>query len=338
MIFRFVWPAWALLLVGVVLFGVVGVALWRARREQDGRTVAWVRRGLMVAMVLAIGATPAVVAQSTEVVTNVELYIVVDRTGSMAAEDYNGSEPRLEGVKADVVALTEAFPGARYSIISFDSQASRQLPLTSDGRAVEAWADTLRQEQTWYSAGSAIDRPLEVLRTALESAAETNPQDVRLVYFLSDGENTDGDDSSVDASPDGYTELAQYVDGGAVLGYGTAAGGRMREWTGVEDPNRPHIQDPAGGDAVSHIDEDNLKALARNLGVEYVHRDAPGALTSLADGVDVENITADGRREVNVYRDVYWPFVWALVALLAWEAWDQAGRLRALGRYRVPTA
>lgn len=335
MILRFVWPPWALILVAVGLGGVVGIALWRSRRDADGRTWAWVRRGLMVAMVLAIGATPAVVAESKEVVTNVELYIVVDRTGSMAAEDYNGSQPRLTGVKSDVVALTEAFPGARYSIIAFDSQATRQLPLTSDARAVESWADTLQQENTWYSSGSAIDRPLEVLRTILETAAADNPQDVRLIYFLSDGENTDGDQSSGDASPDGYQELAAYVDGGAVLGYGTTAGGRMKEWTGVEDPNRPYIQDPSGGDAVSRIDEGNLTALASNLGVPYIHREAPSALTFLSDDVDVESITADGRREVNVYRDIYWPFVWALVALFAWEAWDQAGNARALGRYRV---
>src|SRR5699024_7972918 len=101
--------------------------------------------------------------QSTEVTSNAELYFVVDRTGSMVAEDYNGSEPRLEGVRHDLVALTEAMPGSRYTILSFDSQATQQLPMTTDARAVRTWAQTVNQETTSCSAGSAVGRPWEAL-------------------------------------------------------------------------------------------------------------------------------------------------------------------------------
>lgn len=338
MTLRFVWDPWVLALLLLVLGGLCVWGIVRAGRDDDGSRPAWWRRlGIVLAMV-AIGATPAVVATSEQVTSNVELFIVVDRTGSMAAEDWNGGSPRLDGVRGDVVALTEAFPGAHYSIVAFDSQATRQLPLTTDARAVVAWADTLRQELTWYSAGSAIDRPVETLGITLEDAAERNPGNVRLVYFLSDGENTDGDTSSAEASVTPYRDLARYVDGGAVLGYGTEEGGRMRVWDGTGNPAPPYIQDTTQSpatDAISRIDEDNLRDLADTLGVDYLHRAAPGGLEGLPDGVDVETIVEDGRTLVNTYRDVYWPFAWLLVALLAWEAYDQVRALRELRGVRA---
>ncbi len=331
MTLRFLWDPWLLAVVGIPLIALCVHALVRSRRDDDGTWVAWWRRLAMVLAVLVIGATPAVKGEADEVVSNLELYIVVDRTGSMAAEDYNGTQPRLEGVRSDLVALTSAFPGSRYSIIAWDSTASRQLPLTTDARAVEAWAQTLTQENSYYSAGSAIDRPLYTLARALEGGQEQHPENVRLVFFLSDGENTDGDDSSVDASPDGYAALRPFVDGGAVFGYGTAEGGTMKvlDWRGGGDE---YITDPSTGeDAVSRIDEENLRALATNLGVGYQHRSAPGSLDALASSIDVETIALDGRQATSTLRDVYWPFAWLIGILLAWEAYEQLRRIRLMG-------
>ena len=80
--------------------------------------------------------------------SNVEIYLVVDRTGSMAAEDYDGTSPRLDGVRSDIAAIRDAFPDARYSIIALDSTGARELPLTSDVDAVDSWVGSLHQEIT----------------------------------------------------------------------------------------------------------------------------------------------------------------------------------------------
>lgn len=336
MSFRFLWEPWALLLFAVPLIAVCVWAIVRSRRDGDGRTFAWVRRIVLVLAVAGIGATPTVITETEEVTSNLELYIVVDRTGSMAAEDYNGAQTRLTGVGNDVQELVAAFPGSRYSVISFAVQSQRELPLTTDSRAVTAWAETLRQENTWYAGGSAIDRPAALLQRTLENAQALNPQNVRLVFFLSDGENTVGDTTTGAESPSAYAAISSYVDGGAVLGYGTAQGGTMLEWTGVDDPNRPRIQDPATGqDAVSRIDEGNLRELAAVLGVRYAHRTAPNSLDFVADTVDVDSIVDDGRTQVSVHRDVYWPFVWVIVGLLAWEAFDAARAIREMRGQRV---
>lgn len=332
MILRLVWPVWALVLVLTPLVGVV-LAGWLAARR-SGDPGAWPRRGAMVLATVVIGLAPAVPAETRTVETNAEVFFVVDRTGSMAAEDHDGARPRLDGVREDVAALVEALPAARYSIIGFDSQAARQLPLTTDARAVRTWTQTLRQEITDYSAGSSLDRPLPALTEALEGAAERNPANVRLVFLLTDGENTEGAPPTAAA---GYEALAPLVDAGAVLGYGTAQGGRMRSYDGTgttgAGTDAPFILDhtrPGSPPAVSRIDEDNLRRLAAALDVPYTHRVSPGGLAELVAGVDVEELAADGRRDISTYRDVTWPVALVLAGLLAWEAYVLAARWRRL--------
>lgn len=334
MSFRFVVSPWIVLPFIALGIIVVMAALYRARKEKDGSEISWIRRLLMVVMVGAIGMTPTIREEGVELTTNTEVYIVVDRTGSMAAEEYNGTQQRLEGVKADINALVEAFAGGRFTIIAWDSTSTTELPFTTDGRAVGTWAETLHQETSYYSAGSAVDRPLQALQRSLERGMEQNPQNVRLVFFFSDGENTDGDSTTDTGSTDGYSALADFVDGGAVLGYGTEEGGQMLQY-GLSQLTS-YIIDPATGEpAISRIDEENLNAIATNLGIDYMHRTAPSSFEDFAAGIDVQEIAAADERTLSqIYRDVYWPFAWALGLLIAWEAYHQVLLLRQMGDTR----
>lgn len=345
---------WLLVLLVPVLVLTVGLALRGAPRER-GR---WWVRTVTVLTLLGMGLGPSVPGQTDqELGVAVEIFFVVDRTGSMAAEDWGDGRPRLDGVRRDVADLVAAIPGARYSVIAWDSEATRQLPLTTDARAVRTWAQTFHQEITAYSSGSLVDRPLDALTTALQGAAERNPGHVRLVLFLSDGEQT------TPGVPASFAHLAPLVDGGAVLGYGTASGGPMRSYDGSvdPDPDAPYILDGNGDDApraVSAIDERALRTVADQLGVPYLHRPGPGAsagsgvaqgtegtagtastagpddgasdnqgdapdreLTDLVTRVDAEEIATDGRRVRPVWNAVIWPFGVVLVGLLSVEVW-----------------
>ena len=94
--------------------------------------------------------------------------------------------------------------------------------------------------------------------------------------MISDGENTDGSEMI------SFRDLRAEVDDGAVLGYGTAAGGRMFY------PGRGYLQDTVRKtDALSKMDEGNLKALAKDLGLNYVQRtEKPsGALDQILERV-----------------------------------------------------
>ena len=324
MILRLLWPVWVLALVFLPL---LGLTIWRVAGSHGEHRRDWLRRTGIVAAAAIIGLCPSVPSTENEQLTsNAELFFVVDRTGSMAAEDYNGDEARLAGVRADLVALTAAMPGARYTIIGFDSQATRQLPMTTDARAVRSWADTMAQEITAYSAGSSIDRPLQALTTSLTAAQERNPSNVRLLFLFSDGENTNGSDSEAGDGFESFEGLAPMIDGGAVLGYGTAEGGPMRSYDGTSNTgagtDAPYITDDTGADARSRIDETSLRTVAGQLGVEYTHRIAPDDVSFLVSGINVQEIASDGRRDLTTYSDVYWPAAAILALLLAWEAWD----------------
>ena len=318
MIVRSLWPLWAigLVLVPLVIFCLVQVFRHPSRR------LDWIRRSVIALAILGLAVGPSVEDRDgTTLQTNAEIFFVVDRTGSMGAEDYNGTQRRLAGVEHDLSAIVDAFPAARYSIIGWDSQATRQLPLTTDARAVKSWAQTARQEITSFSSGSQVDRPLLALTEALTGAAERNPNNVRIVYFLSDGENTDGSNSSTTSEMASYAGLAPLIDGGGVLGYGTTEGGRMR----INDGYTPldeaeYIQDPTTGtDALSVIDEINLRTIAEQLGVDYTHRITPDAVDALVAGIDVDQIAGDGRRDQVTYRPVMWPFAIVITLGLIWE-------------------
>lgn len=285
------------------------------------QALAWLRRSAIVAVVAVVGLGPSVPRTSMDTsVSAVDIFFVVDRTGSMAAEDYAGTSPRLDGVRADITSLVADVPGARYSIISFDSQASRQLPLTTDARAVGSWAQTADREVTNKSQGSLLDRPLDELSRALTGSAEQRPSNIRLVFFLTDGENTaEGERRS-------YADLAPLVDGGAVLGYGTEEGGRMKEYSlssqgeGTEGEYIIDTSDPAQPEALSRYDPVEIAALADELGIPAVHRTEPGPTADLVAGLDPEQIATDGRRSLTSYQLVLWPFALLLAALLAAEA------------------
>src|SRR5699024_282620 len=260
-------PLWAIIpLFGGMLF-LCAVLLVRRPRQR----VAWLRRGLMVALLLVVALRPVTPLEGEQTERmNANVFFVVDRTGSMNAEDYHGEQPRLEGVQADMERIMEMTEGSRYSIIGFDSSATQQLPLTTDAGAAAAWIDTLETEPTAYSQGSNMDRPLTTLLTALTETRRDDPDPHILVYFLADGENTD----EREAEP--FSQTASLVDGGAVLGYGTTEGGQMRASGG--DTDGEYITDESGQPGVSRIDEEQLETIAGQMGVPYLHRDDPEAV------------------------------------------------------------
>lgn len=322
---------WPVVALAAVLLAALLVVSWRrslGAGRDPGARIAWARRlalGLTVVLMLA---GPSVAVRDTSPVSNVEIYLVVDRTGSMAAEDWaggpdGGGGTRLDGVSQDLGAIRDAFPTARFSVLALDSTATRELPLTSDLDALTSWIDSLHQEVTDRSSGSSLERALPLLSQTLTASAENTPEDVRLVYILSDGEATDDGQGAAEASAQGlaWNQLADVVDGGAVLGYGSQEGGRMRYFS-ASGSSTSYIQDPTTGqDAVSVPDTAELGSVADAIGVPYLQRDGgtQDAPTSAFTDVDVNEVLSDGRRERSSYRYVTWPLGALAGGLLIWE-------------------
>ena len=305
----------------VLLAVVVGAGLADRRRRGRVATRAWLRRAGLVVLLCAIALRPGMPGGTAPLSTvDVDVYFVVDTTSSIAAEDFGAGRPRLEGVRADIVALTAAFPGARYALLTFDATAVQRMPLTSDATAAVTAAAVLRPEITTSSTGTSTGRAAPLVIRTLAAGAARSPGRAQVVFYLGDGGQNDA------ASPTAYT--AAHVSGGAVLGYGTPDGGRMRERTGYED-DEPAAGDPPvyiqdvrtdpPTDAIARLDATDLSAIAHQLGVPYVHRTAGAPIADALRGLGPGELHPAGE-DASTRTELYWVLALGLLLLLGWEA------------------
>ena len=309
----------ALIAVAAVALVVLGLVLVVRRPRERG---TWVIRVLMVLALAGIMIRPGygqVPAQATT--PDLEILVVVDRTTSMSALDWNGSESRLDGVRADLEQLTEVFPGARFSLITFGRFVRTELPYSSDSEAFLSAVNVMQREDAFDGSGSKIDAPLEEMTTSLKEAAERNPDRKRLVVLATDGENTVGGDQ------ESFQGLDDLVDAGLVLGYGTESGGRMLMF----EDSKSYVYDTSTNeDALSKLDEEILTQVASEMGVDYQHRQAAGGLDKWAD--KVETSFTDDDDEIVAAHETYWMFALVLFALalaeltVTWRGFHSARR------------
>lgn len=306
-------PVWAVVIIVLALGALCVVALVRA--PDRARRRDWAVRAFVVLLLGIACLRPGIGTSSAATATNdVDVFFVVDTTASMNAEDWDGA-PRLDGVRGDVMALAEAHAGARFSLLTFDSEAQLRVPLTTDVSALQSAVTTLRPEITGYSSGSSISAANELLEETLERAADAKPERARVVYYLGDGEQTARED------PESFASSAELLQGGAVLGYGTDQGGPMRETlSGFATTEPTYIVDRStGSDAISRIDEPALETIASQLGVGYQHRTPATAVQAAA--VDPTVLETETGNDVERAFDLYWIFAIVIFLLLLREVW-----------------
>jgi Ca-activated chloride channel homolog len=309
------WPVLLVLVVAAL------VAVWwnPSSRSVPGesRATHWRLTGMVVLLAVA-SLRPAVPGDEVNAsAANLNVYFVVDTTSSIIAEDYGNERPRISGVESDITAVTEALPGARYSVITFDQATRVRVPLTTDSNALDAALETLLPEPSEYSRGSSITAANERLGRMLEQAEQRNPDRGRVVFYLGDGEQT----ATEPAAP--FTIDPRLINGGAVLGYGTSEGGRMKATRSRFDATTDYIVDPATGeDARSVIDEDALRGIGEQLGLPYLHRESGDGIAPIVSTVDLARFGTSAEVEaqrVRARQELYWPLLIGVAALAVWE-------------------
>lgn len=345
-------PTPTLILLAIVLAAlcVAGYVLaTRGNRTIPGGrekpALTWIRRLLISALMVFALAGPAVQAEDIEVTSNIEIVLAVDRTGSMGAEDLEDGRTRIDAVKDDILALLDATAGSRYAIVTWDSTTRVELPFTTDSSAARSFADVLHQEITEFSKGSSSTRPVSTLRDLLTSAEEQRPENIRYLIVMSDGESTDAAVASAHEAP--WSDLAPLIDGGAVIGYGTEAGGPMKMFVpgqGLSGATEEYMTDPsapAGGPtnedgeslAISRIDTNSLRDMADQLGVELLVNPSQGQVDGLgADLMERAEALPDRTGLRHQYRYVVWVPAVAMALLLIWEVARDAMELSRMRR------
>lgn len=301
-------PSLPVFLIVAIVLAVGALVIWRMLRSPAATRWLWLLR---LALVLACGLLllrPGLPGgESRTLATEVDIVFVVDTTASIVAEDWDGDHPRLDGVRADVAEIVGAYPGARYSLVTFDADAVVRVPLTTDARALLSAMAVLRPEATANSRGSSVGVAAPLLEEQLRTAEDLAPERLRLVFYLGDGEQT------APGGVESFAGSARAIGGGAVLGYGTTAGGPMRVTSLVDGPDE-YIE-YQGEPALSVIDPDNLRGIAADLGVEYQERSA-GIPLSIPE-VPATTTTPD--RTIESVAELTWAVALVLAALLAVE-------------------
>ena len=289
----------------------------------------------MIALLLLAALRPALPGNDIRVdASALDVYFVVDTTSSVMARDYEGGTSRLTGIRADLRGVAQQLPGARFSILTFDADTTTRLPLTGDAEALASASDTLRAETSANSRGSSVTVARDAVRQALERGRESHPERPRILFYLGDGEQT------ASTQPPPFTLDGDLVNGGAVLGYGTTTGGPMLS-TGLRESG--DIVDPATGKpAISTIDEQQLAAIADQLGVPYLHRTTPDDGVGIIDAVQLKAMgpvrTADSTGTVSGRTELYWVALLLVSLLAAWEVAVAAAAVRPKAALPGPTS
>lgn len=288
----------------------------------------YMRQVLIAVLLFMINLRPMLPGDSIETSEqrlDTHVLFVVDDTISMVAQDYNGKQERLEGVRKDCAYIVEELAGAHFSVISFHNTANLLSPYTDNGEHIKNVIDAIYPIESFYAHGTSLNVAKEAMLANLKNAALSTDGKLA-VFFLSDGEMT-----SEDATLGSFEDVAPFVGNGAVLGYGTLEGGNMYLRSFYDELAEPVMdyEEYPSSPAVSKIDEENLKKVAKDLSVPYYHRtdenkkdldEVIGKIKADANIVRENKLVTKTTDPFLGARDLYYVFVFPLLALLLFEA------------------
>ncbi|MBJ7336876.1 VWA domain-containing protein [Mycolicibacterium sp.] len=305
MTFEPVCPPLILMAVAAIILVARIAALRRSTPAARTGSALWRWCGLTLATLsLVVAAARPVIDPDQTSATRVadreapNVFLIVDRSPDMRVVDYPRATSRMDVARQDVAGLIDRYPGARVAVISFAARPNLDWPLSADTwslrpkvSAFEPYAsapDALGQT----NAGAAGN----MLRYQLINAKQQYPRAKTFVYYLGSGT------PEAELPPRDFNLPENAVDGGAVLGYGTAAGGPI----------------PGTDVTRSSIGASNLRVVAAQIGVPFTPRTDGEPLGSAVPGDTVAPATAPSAPVDSSGRtELYWfPAILAAILIL----------------------
>jgi Ca-activated chloride channel homolog len=263
MIFEPVVPPLALAAIAVILLAARLATLRRARTTRGSRW-RWGAQTAVILLVVLAAARPVLVPRDQDVTAVADreapnVFVVLDRSPDMQVRDQSDGQSRMSLARSDVGALIDRYPGARFAVVSFSSRATVEWPLSADTWSLRPLVSALTpyapapDAVTQANAGAASN----TLRYQLIGARQQYPQAKNLVFYLGSGT------PEALTPPREFNPPAGAIDGGAVLGYGSAQGGPV----------------PGTDVTRSALDEPALQGIAAELNLPYATRAPEQPLT-----------------------------------------------------------
>ncbi|TPG25562.1 vWA domain-containing protein [Mycolicibacterium hodleri] len=301
--FQPVFPPLVLMGIAAIILVARISVLRRSLAAARTRAALWRWCGMtLAALLLIVAASRPVIDPDRTSATRVadreapNVFLVVDRSPDMRVVDYPRGLSRMDLAREDLTALIDRYPGARVAMISFASRPNLDWPLSPDTRSLRPLVSTF---EPYAAAPDALDQTNagaagNMLRYQLIGAKQQYPRAKTLVYYLGAGA------AEAELPPRDFNLPDDGVDGGAVLGYGTAAGGPI----------------PGTAVARSRLGEPSLRVVADQIGVPYTSRSDAEPLDSTGETVDGATapstaVDSSGRTEL------YWaPAILAEILIL----------------------
>ena len=296
------------------LMGIICVALLFFKRKG---IFNYIRQIVIIVLIFVINMRIMIVSDNVSKMTsNVDVLFVIDNTISMLAEDYDGNGRRIDAVKSDCDYIMKELAGASFSVAVFEGELKRSMPYTIDSEMINLAIEALEGESYYYAKGTSLNDIMSKMDTVLDNDRDT----YKVIFFISDGEVINGD------KLESHSGLSDYMDTGAVLGYGTEEGGPMRPRSSATDTGERDYIDYYDDDGlktgISKIDEDNLKLIAKDLGVDYVHATSRSDIKDIVKEIK-KDVSASAEFEKSDgkvgYEETYYYFVVGLLALLVFD-------------------
>ncbi|MUL81795.1 MULTISPECIES: VWA domain-containing protein [unclassified Mycolicibacterium] len=259
--------------------------------------------------------------------SNVNVFFVVDRSLNSRAEDFGNNQFRMAGVRSDMQAIVDQYPAGRFSITSFATKARVDWPLSDDVWSLRALLKDYSAYESDFDSVYQVDVGAagDQLKRQLQLGAQQYPGSNNLVFYLGEGAGISKQTATEFDIPAGL------VAGGAVLGYGTAAGGRVASRLAANG-EVTYFPDPTGGGGqfLSALDEASLRTVAEQLHVPYFHRGLGDSTSTIIPGLDEKSSTAV-QQEVSMPGDrteFYWIFTAIAMLLMFYELFAMAREYR----------
>jgi Ca-activated chloride channel family protein len=278
----------------------------------------------MTALVFAANLRVKEEGDSSDVaLTNVDCLFVIDTTMSMWAEDA-GKGTRIEAAVSDCKEIMEGLRGSSFAVLRFDNRSQVLSPYTQDALTVTDALETISMISDSYASGSSLNTPITETTKLLESSSSKEGR-VTVLFFISDGEITDG------SNLESFAGMADLIDSGAVMCYGSESGGKMKKesnglsWSLVGMEQAQYVLDPeTGKEAVSVPDMANMESIATDLGLPALRMPDDQGLQGAIHSVRSMARSELGKMDMMNYDDTHYRWIAALIpfeiALMAYAA------------------
>lgn len=307
----------ALLAIAIVAFSMCLI-------KKKYRKIRNIRRIAIVILLLIAMLRPGIGGGVAERdLSNLNLFFVVDNTGSMAAKDMkDASKYRYEVAAEDIQRIVELFPGAKYSIIALDYNIYQAMPLIDDASTAFFYARSLSPKTSALSADSDLSSLLASASERIQAYNDRYPDRKSLLFFLSDGENSNGTITVP-------SELSENIVGGAVIGYGTTNGVHVGEISYSKYDDKLVISSTSflkertktgWKEHISQLNSTGLAAVADSLSISYYPRSKSDDKFN-----DVKNFASEAAiyhrsdKTADASQELYWLFIIVAIALLLWD-------------------